>query len=159
MSLENIIMNTNENEIKQFDDIYFPQYRETNGYIIPQKLYELLIGDLFEYLKQIGSSNEIKVGYILYSKMNFKSSIMNNVLNMLIQKINPNIRAQSCWTKEMTCNSQVQTDKGIEMVEIDKIKIKIIIKNNDKDYAIKKLAEINLKNIKKKYKKISDYIN
>jgi hypothetical protein len=160
MSLENIIINPIEqNEIKQFDDIYFPQYRETNSYITPKQMFEVLINDLFEYIKHVENNNEIKIGYIIFSKMYKKSSTMNNILNMLVQKSNPNIRVQSQWFKEITFNSQVQTDKGVQTVDVDKIKIKIVVKNNDKDFAIKKLADINLNHLKKKDKRICEYLD
>lgn len=151
----NNIINT---ENKTFDDIYYPQYRETNNYISKENLIQVIINDLFEYLKTIQNNEPIYVGYIMYSKLNLNSSKMNNILNLCVQKLNPNIRVLSLWNVESTCKGPIQTEKGLEIIEVDKIKIKIIVKKNDKDLAIKKLAEINLNYLKKKTKKVAEYL-
>jgi hypothetical protein len=145
-------------DIKQFDDLFYPQYRETNNYIPKENLFQMLISDLFEYLKNCQDVSEIRVGYILYSKMSLKSNKMNNILNLLVQKVNPNIRIQSLWDIQNTYKGPMQTDKGMENVDVDKIRIKILIKKNDKDIAIKKLSEINLNHMKKNNKKVTDYL-
>lgn len=155
------IINTEEpesQELKQFDDSYYLSYRENNNFIAKENLFQSLISDLFEYLKTCQPCNEIRVGYILVSKLALSSSKMNNILNLLIQKINPNIRVQSMWNIQNTYKGPMQTDKGIEIVDVDKIRIKLLVRPNDKDIAIKKLAEINLNYIKKNTKKINDYL-
>lgn len=152
------INNINTIEIKQFDEIYYPHYRENNTFIVKDALFQMLVNDLIEYLKTCQSSNEIRVGYIIYSKLVLSSSKMNNILNLLMQKINPNIRVQSMWNIVSSYKGPIQTATEIENVDFDKIKIKILIKPNDKDIAIQKLAEINLNYMKRNVKKINDYL-
>jgi hypothetical protein len=145
-------------EKKQFDDGYYPAYRENNNFINKENLFQVLISDIFEYLKTCQPSNEIRVGYMIYSKISLSSSKMNNILNLLVQKINPDIRVQSMWEIQNTYRGPMQTDKGIENVDVDKIRIKILIRPNNKDIAIKKLVEMHLNSIKKNNKKIGDYL-
>ena len=145
-------------DIKQFDDSFYPQYRENNNFIPKENLFQMIISDLSEYLKHSQEATEIRIGYILYSKMSLKSIKMNNILNLLVQKINPNIRIQSLWEIQNTYKGPMQTDKGLENVDVDKIRIKVLVKQNDKDIAIKKLSEINLNHMKKNNKKVTDYL-
>lgn len=155
---QNIIDNLEKTEIKQFDDIFYPQYRENNTYIPKENLFQTLVTDLMEFIKVQQMQTEIRVGYMLYSKMSLNSSKMNNIFNLLIQKINPNIRVQSMWETLAKSSIPMHTDKGIQNIDVDKIRIKILIKLNDKDFAIKKLAEINLNQMKKYNKKVSEYL-
>jgi hypothetical protein len=83
---------------------------------------------------------------------------MNNILNLLIQKLDPNLRVLSMWDIQSTYKGPMQTDKGLEIIDFDKIRIKILVKPNDKDLAIKKLAEINLNNMRKNTKKVNEYL-
>ena len=155
----NSMSTVNENtDIKQFDDSFYPQYRENNNFIPKENLFQMIISDLSEYLKHSQEATEIRIGYILYSKMSLKSIKMNNILNLLVQKINPNIRIQSLWEIQNTYKGPMQTDKGLENVDVDKIRIKVLVKQNDKDFAIKKLSEINLNHMKKNNKKVTDYL-
>ena len=149
---------TDKHELKHFDDLYYQQYRENKIFTPKEELFKILINDIIEYLKTIPSSNEIRVGYILYSKFLLSSSKMNNVLNLLIQKINPNIRVLSLWNVEASYKGPIQTSNGIENVDFDKIRIKLLIRPNDKDIAIKKLIEMNLYSLKKGNKKLNDYL-
>jgi hypothetical protein len=114
--------------------------------------------DLIEFLKSSPPSNEIRVGYILYSKLSLNSSKMNNIFNLLMQKINPNIRVQSMWEVLATSICDIPTEKGIEKVSVDKIRIKLLIRPNDKDIAIKKLTEMNINYMKKNNKKVNEYL-
>jgi hypothetical protein len=145
-------------ELKQFDDSHYPHYRENNNFIAKENLFQMLISDLFEYLKTCQPGNEIRVGYIIVSKLVLSSSKMNNILNLLIQKINPNIRVQSMWDIQNTYKGPMQTEKGVENVDVDKIRIKLLVRPNDKDIAIKKLIEINLNHVKKNNKKVCEYL-
>lgn len=155
MSLSDKIENP---ELKQFDDTFYPHYRENSTFIPKENLFQMLINDIFEYLKTCEPCNEIRIGYIIVSKLALSSSKLNNILNLLVQKINPNIRVQSVWDVQNTYRGPMQTDKGIENVDVDKIRIKVLIRPNDKDIAIKKLIEMNLSLIKKNNKKIGDYL-
>jgi hypothetical protein len=83
---------------------------------------------------------------------------MNTILNLLVLQKNPNIRVQSHWDVVSTFKGPMQTANGLEIVDVDKIRIKLIVKTNDKDLSIKKLAEINLNNLKKNTKKINEYL-
>lgn len=152
------IKNQEKPEIKHFDDIHYPQYRENHTFIPKENLFQLIINDLIEFIKTQPAQNELRIGYILYSKMCLNSSKMNNIFNLLLQKINPDIRVQSMWDILEKNNLPMQTEKGVQNMEIDKIRIKILLRPNDKDIAIKKLAEINLNQIKKHNKKTNEYL-
>ena len=145
-------------ENKLFDDSHYSIYRENNNFISKENLFQVLITDLFEYLKTCQNNGEIRVGYMIYSKLQLGSSKMNNILNLLVQKLDPNIRIQSMWDVQSTYKGPMQTEKGLEIIDFDKIRIKIIVRPNDKDVAIKKLAEINLNHMRKNTKKVNEYL-
>jgi len=147
-----------ELENNLFDDTHYPIYRETNNYILKENLLEILTNDLLEYIKTCPLNTEMRVGYIIYSKLLLGSSKMNNIFNIFIQKHNPNIRIQSLWTVCETNTSSIQIDNQTKIVEVDKIKIKIIVKPNDKDLSIKKLADIILNQTRKHTKKANEYL-
>ena len=152
------IKNEETPEIKHFDDIYYPHYRENNTFVPKENLFQLIITDLIEFIKTQPAQNELRIGYKLYSKMSLNSSKMNNIFNLLLQKINPDIRVQSMWDVLERNKVPMQTEKGIQHMEIDKIRVKLLLRPNDKDIAIKKLAEINLNQIKKHNKKANEYL-
>ena len=145
-------------EIKHFDDAFYPHYRENNSFTPKENLFQIIVSDIIEFLKTCPPSNEIRVGYVLYSKLLLSSSKMNNLLNLLMQKVNPNIRVQSVWDIQSSYKGPIQTANGIENADFDKIRVKILIRPNDKDIAIKKLVEMSLNSIKKNNKKINDYL-
>ena len=152
------IKNEEKSEMKQFDDIHYPQYRENNNFVPKENLFQLIITDLIEFIKTQPAQNELRIGYILYSKMSLNSSKMNNIFNLLLQKINPDIRVQSMWEVLERNKVPMQTEKGNQNMEIDKIRVKLLLRPNDKDIAIKKLAEINLNQMKKHNKKANEYL-
>ena len=145
-------------ENKLFDDSYYSIYRENNNFISKENLFQVLITDLFEYLKTCQNTGEIRVGYMIYSKLQLSSSKMNNIFNLLVQKLDPTVRVQSAWDIQTSYKGPMQTEKGLEIIDFDKIRIKIIVKANDIDLAIKKLAEINLNHMRKNTKKIGEYL-
>ena len=162
---ENITPNidNNTNNSKLFDDVYFQVYKENNNYLPESHLFSTLVTDINNYLLSvINTSNsnqlEYRLGYIIYSKMNLCQEKMHNLLNMLIQKNNPNIRIQSHWEIISSFKGPMEINNNIEIKEFDKIKIKIIIKPNDKDYAIKKLIDLNIKHLIKTSKKANNYL-
>jgi esterase/lipase len=71
---------------------------------------------------------------------------MNKILNYMVQLKNPNIYVKSHWVIDETCSS------------INKIKVKVIVLENNKDYAIKMLIGEMIYNIKKRDKKYSKYL-
>ena len=149
---------------KLFDDSYYLAYRENNDYIPKNKLMMVLINDINTYMSTIDLSsvvnenNEFRLGYILCSNLSLGSAKMNTILSMLIQIFNPNIRLQSYWETISTLHGPMEVDKRIEIINVHKIRIKLIIKPNDKDFAIKKLASINLHHYAKNSKKVNDYL-
>ena len=155
-TLESVDINVTENKL--FDDSYYSVYRENNSFVSKENLFQVLITDLLEYLKTCQNNEEIRVGYMIYSKLQLSSSKMNNILNLLVQKIDPNIRVQSAWDVQSSYKGPMQTEKGLEIIDFDKIRIKIIVKANDKDVAIKKLAEISLNHMRKNTKKVGEYL-
>ncbi len=150
-----------------FSDISFGTFRENNIYLDKENILEVLTNDIITYFDEytkhaiangltIGS--EIKVGYIIYSKLVVSGGKIANLLNLLVQNKNPNIRIQSQWDIEGSTNTPIQTIRGIETKDVDKIKIKVIIRPNDKDLAIKKITGIAIENINKSSKKLQDYL-
>jgi hypothetical protein len=99
-------------------------------------------------------STELRIGYILYmeadTNINIKNK-MNKLLNYMVQLKNPNIYVKSHWVIDET-----RTNAGL--VPINKIKVKVIVLENNKDYAIKMLINEFLYNIKKKDKKYNKYL-
>ena len=92
---------------------------------------------------------ELRIGYILYMEVDTSINIknkMNKILNYMVQLKNPNIYVKSHWVIDETCSS------------INKIKVKVIVLENNKDYAIKMLINEFLYNIKKKDKKYNKYL-
>lgn len=157
----------NGNNIKKlFDDSYYPTYRENNDFIPKDKLLKLLIDDINNFLTENmpmllndpNNQNEIRLGYILCSQLTLNSSKMNTMLSMLIQVVNPNIRLQSYWETIASLHGPMEVSNRIEIINVHKIRIKLIIKPNDKDYAIKKLASTNLDYYAKNSKKANDYL-
>jgi hypothetical protein len=76
---------------------------------------------------------------------------MNKLLNYMVQLKNPNIYVKSHW---------VIDELGINagLVQVNKIKVKVIVLENNKDYAIKMLINELIYNIKKKDRKYSKYL-
>ncbi len=152
---------------EQFDDVSFGTFRETNIFMDKENILEALVNDIINYFNELTSHittnglvmpNEIKIGYIIYSKLVVGGGKISNVLNLLVQNRNPNIRIQSQWNIEGSANTQIQTTRGIETLDVDKIKIKIIIRPNDKDLAIRKITGIAVENIAKNSKNIQSYL-
>jgi len=150
-----------------FSDVNFGSWRETNVYLDKENVLELLTNDIVNYFKDLVThamtngltvGSELYVGYIIYSKLEVNPGKIANILNLLVQNINPDIRIQSNWIVEGTANTQIQTIRGIENREVDKIKIKVIIRPNDKDLAIKKITSIAIENIGKNSKKLQSYL-
>ena len=151
--------------IKLFDDIYYSEYREHNEYIEKELLFGSLTTDLLDYINlnlnlnpNLLLENEVRIGYILYTKMSLSSSKMNNIFNLFVQKTNPNIRIQSYWEIISSFKGPMESSKGLEILDFDRVKIKIIIKANNKDIAIQKLSDINLHHISRSNKKIQEYL-
>jgi hypothetical protein len=169
-NIENMPLD-NKNEViginkikKLFDDQYYPSYRENNDFIPKDKLLTVLTDDINSYLatiqpsENISTENEIRLGYILCSQLTLNSSKMNTLLCMLIQISNPNIRIQSYWETISSLHGPMEIANRIEIVNVHKIRIKLIIRPNDKDYSIKKLASTNLYYFAKNSKKVNDYL-
>jgi hypothetical protein len=148
------LLDNSTQSLELFDDIYYPAYRESHVFIKKENLFQTLINDLFDFLKSVMTpeNNLIYVGYIVYSKLQMHSAKMNKLLNLLIQKTNPVIRVQSLWTVESTYNGPLETEGKIEMVDMDKIKIKLIVRPIDKDFTIKKYASEAIGHMLKKNK-------
>lgn len=150
-----------------FDNINFGTFRENTTFCDKENLLELLTQDIIkfigEYSKYAATNNlvmpeELYLGYIVYSKIDVNLGKLANILNLLIQNINPNIRIQSQWNIEEKANTQMQTIRGIENVDAEKIRIKVIIRPNDKDLAIKKITDIAIENMGKNSKKLQSYL-
>jgi hypothetical protein len=102
---------------------------------------------LVDQSKAVDSPTDLRIGYILYipTDVNIKKK-MNKLLNYVIQFKNPNIYVKSYWEILETIDN------------ISKIKIKTIVLENNKDYAIKMLVNELIYNSKKKDKKYNKYL-
>jgi hypothetical protein len=121
--------------IKRYID-YRTQLLQTSTPLVP----------LVQY-KAVDSPTDLRIGYILYipTDVNIKKK-MNKLLNYVIQFKNPNIYVKSHWEILETIDN------------ISKIKIKTIVLENNKDYAIKMLVNELIYNSKKKDKKYNKYL-
>ena len=81
-----------------------------------------------------------------------------NLLNYMIQHKYPDVFVRSNWETLIQVTGPVDINGVIQTITADKIKVKLIIKNNDKDLTIKKHVENKLMSLKKKNKKIYEYL-
>lgn len=151
--VENINMVNNK---KLYDDSYYPleNYIEHKQLINKTELFDAFSTDIIaryiHYRSNSPVSTELRIGYILYmeadTNINIKNK-MNKLLNYMVQLKNPNIYVKSHWVIEDTCSN-------VGLVPINKIKVKVIVLENNKDYAIKMLIGEMIYNIKKRIKNI-----
>ena len=126
-------------------------------------LVEQIINDLRLYIEYCTTNNipsqpEIRFGYIVYSKLELGTNKMNELLNFMIQHKYPELYIRSNWESITLVTGSTEINGTTQTITADKIKLKLIIKNNDKDLTIKKLIENKLINLKKKNKKIYEYL-
>lgn len=155
-------------EISLYDDNYYAtSINELVIYLPKNKLLnymvDQIINDLkkyFEYCKQnnIIVPQEIRFGYILYSHLENGTNKMNEILNYMIQYKYPDLYVRSNWETLIQVTGPTDINGIVQTVTADKIKIKLIIKNNDKDLTIKKHVENKLMSLKKKNKKMNEYL-
>ncbi len=165
MEEQNIIDNK-----KLYDDCYYPNenYIEHKQLINKIDLFDAFSTDIiaryihyrsnqaqfpqslqFPQTPQSTQSTDLRIGYILYMEVDTNINIknkMNKLLNYMVQLKNPNIYVKSHWVIDETCSG------------INKIKVKVIVLENNKDYAIKMLINEMIYNIKKKDKKYNKYL-
>ena len=149
------------------DTLYLNNIKEHAMFIEKKKLLnflsEQIITDLKVYMEycttnKIPIQAEIRFGYIVYSKLEIGTNKMNELLNFTIQHKYPELFIRSNWETITQITGNAEVDGKVQMITADKIKVKLIIKNNDKDLTIKKLAENKLIGMKKKNKKIYEYL-
>ena len=155
-------------EISLYDDNYYAtSINELVIYLPKNKLLnymvDQIINDLkkyFEYCKQnnIIVPQEIRFGYIIYSHLENGTNKMNEILNYMIQYKYPDLYVRSNWETLIQVTGPTDINGIVQTVTADKIKIKLIIKNNDKDLTIKKHVENKLMTLKKKNKKMNEYL-
>ena len=63
---------------------------------------------------------------------------MNELLNFMIQHKYPELYIRSNWETMTQITGNAEVDGKVQMITADKIKVKLIIKNNDKDLTMKK---------------------
>ena len=137
-----------------FDDsLYINNIKEHTMFFEKKKLLNFLVEQIISDLK-LFSGDEIRFAYIVYSKLDISTYKINEILNFMIQYKYPDIYVKSKWDilEQITGNTNIN---GIsQLVTADKIKIKFIIKKNDKDLTIKKLIQDKLFSLQKKKNKI-----
>ena len=146
---------------KLYDDCYYPNenYIEHKQIINKIDLFDAFSTDIIaRYIHYRSNqaqpqhqppSTDLRIGYILYMEVDTNINIknkMNKLLNYIVQLKNPNIYVKSHWVIDETCSG------------INKIKVKVIVLENNKDYAIKMLINEMIYNIKKKDKKYNKYL-
>jgi hypothetical protein len=150
---------------KLYDDCYYPteNYIEHKQIINKIDLFDAFSTDIIaRYIHYRSNqhqplpqhqppspSTDLRIGYILYMEVDTNINIknkMNKLLNYMVQLKNPNIYVKSHWVIDETCSG------------INKIKVKVIVLENNKDYAIKMLINEIIYNIKKKDKKYNKYL-
>lgn len=81
-----------------FNHVNFTVWRENNVYIEKDTILELLTTDIINYFNQYLShamtnglqlTSELYIGYVIYSKIEVNLGKIANILNLLIQNINP----------------------------------------------------------------------
>lgn len=150
--------------VNQFADEYYNDYRQPNHYIPKNKLFEELIKDICTYIQEciqnnIVTSNEIRIGYKLFSRMELSSKKMNELLNLYLQSETPNLYVKSEWVIEETVQTQAHVNNEIVTIDIHKIQIKMIVYENNKDVAIKRFAKGCLHTLKSENRKYREYID
>jgi len=154
---------------KLYDDCYYPleHYIEHKQIINKTDLFDAFSTDIIARYIHYRSTQtqslpqpqpqslpqpqttDLRIGYILYMEVDTSINIknkMNKLLNYMVQLKNPNIYVKSYWVIDETCSG------------INKIKVKVIVLENNKDYAIKMLINELIYNIKKKDKKYNKYL-
>ena len=142
-----------------FDDsLYINNIKEHTMFFEKKKLLNFLVEQIISDVK-LFSGDEIRFGYIIYSKLDISTYKINEIFNFMIQYKYPDIYVKSKWDilEQITGNTDIN---GIsQTVTADKIRIKFIIKKNDKDLTIKKLIQDKLISLqKKKNKNIYTYL-
>ena len=149
------------------DKLYINNIKEHGMFIEKKKLLsflaEQIVNDLKTFIEYFTKNNipiptEIRFGYIVYSKLEIGTNKMNEILNFMIQHKYLELYIRSNWEIMTQITGNAEVDGKVQMITADKIKVKLIIKNNDKDLTIKKLAENKLISMKKKNKKINEYL-
>jgi hypothetical protein len=150
---------------KLYDDCYYPieNYIEHKQIINKTDLFDAFSTDIIaryiHYRSTLAPTQpptqpqppntELRIGYILYMEVDTGINIknkMNKLLNYMVHLKNPNIYVKSHWAIDDTCSG------------INKIRVKVIVLENNKDYAIKMLINELVYNIKKKDKKYNKYL-
>ncbi len=154
--------------ISLYDDtLYSNNIKEHALFIEKKKLLSFLVEqittDLRLYMEYYATNNipiqaEIRFGYIIYSKLEIGTNKMNELLNFMIQHKYPELYIRSNWESITLVTGSTEINGTTQTITADKIKVKLIIKNNDKDLTIKKLAENKLISMKKKNKKMYEYL-
>ena len=137
-----------------FDDsLYVNNIKENTIFFEKKKLLNFLVDEIINDLK-LFSGDEIRFAYIVYSKLDISTYKINEILNFMIQYKYPDIYVKSKWDilEQITGNTNI--NGIVQLVTADKIKIKFIIKKNDKDLTIKKLIQDKLISLQKKKNKI-----
>ena len=135
------------------DSLYVNNIKEHTIFFEKKKLLNFLVDEIINDLK-LFSGDEIRFAYIVYSKLDISTYKINEILNFMIQYKYPDIYVKSNWDtiEQITGNTIIN---GIsQTVTADKIRIKFIIKKNDKDLTIKKLIQDKLISLQKKKNKI-----
>lgn len=135
------------------DSLYINNIKEHTMFFEKKNLLNFLVEQIISDLN-LFSGDEIRFAYIVYSKLDISTYKINEILNFMIQYKYPDIYVKSKWEvlEQITGNTNIN---GIsQTVTADKIRIKFIIKKNDKDLTIKKLIQDKLFSLQKKKNKI-----
>ena len=103
----------------------FPIFEICN-FLCKEKLVEILSKKINIY-KELCTDNEIIFYIIVYSKFDIRKKSITNLINILKKMTNMNINIV-CNVLSIT-KGLMYTSKGLQIKEVEKIKIKVIINN------------------------------
>jgi len=138
-----------------FDDKHYNDYRKPDKVLEKSMLFNELVNDINMYVLECIQNNKVHdnviyIGYELFSRMDLTPKKMSEILNLLLQHVNPDLYVKSLW--------KIIEVGNINNVELHKIQIKMIVYQNDKNLAIKRFAKGFLHNLYDENKKIRDYL-
>lgn len=129
-----------------------------NEFIPKDQLIYKIATSLFATVEntiQMGKVNDdgkIYIVYELYSKLDISPKKINELLNLYVQSVQPDLYIKSDWKVLETAPVSPEI-----AITIDKIQISIIASQNDKNIAIKRFANGCLHNLVNSNRKIGDY--
>ena len=129
-----------------------------NEFIPKDQLINKITTNLFATVEnaiqsgKVNSDGKIYIVYELYSKLDISPKKINELLNLYVQSVQPDLYIKSEWKVLETAPVSPEI-----AITIDKIQVSIIVSQNDKNIAIKRFANGCLYNLVSNNRKMNDY--